>query len=56
MSIIYALVGKGDKIFAQYTSSTGNFPLIASNVLKAVDNRKHMKYAASGYMFYVLNA
>lgn len=55
MSIIYALVGKGQIIFSEYTSSTGNFPVIALQVLKACDNRKYMKYAVSGYMFYVLN-
>jgi hypothetical protein len=55
MSIIYALVGKDGAILAEHTNSTGNFPVIASQVLKACDNRKYMKYAASGYMFYVLN-
>ncbi len=55
MSIIYVLVGKGQKIFSEYTSASGNFPLIASQVLKACDKRKYVKYAASGYMFYVLN-
>lgn len=55
MSIIYALVGKTDKIFTEYTNMTGNFPVIAGQVLKACDKRKYVKYAASGYMFYVLN-
>ncbi len=55
MSIIYAVVGKTDKIFSEYTSSSGNFPVIASQVLKACDDRKYVKYAASGYMFYILN-
>ena len=55
MSIIYTLVGKTDRIFTEYTNSTGNFPVIAGQVLKACDKRIYVKYAASGYMFYVLN-
>lgn len=56
MSIIYALVGRGDKIFAEYTSFSGNFALTATQVLKACDGRKYLKYAANNYIFYVLNA
>lgn len=56
MSIIYALVGKRDVIFAEHTSFSGNFALTATQVLKACDNRKYLKYPANNYIFYVINA
>ena len=55
MSIIYALVGREGKILAEYTSFSGNFALTASQVLKACDTRKYLKYPANNYVFYVLN-
>ena len=55
MSIIYALVGKGELIFSEYTSFSGNFALTATQVLKACDHRKYLKYPANNYIFYVLN-
>lgn len=55
MSIIYAVIGLKSTILCEFTTSTGNFPLIALEVLKACDGRKYVKYAANNYMFYVLN-
>jgi membrane protein required for beta-lactamase induction len=34
MSIIYALVGNGEIILSEYTSHTGNFQMIAHQLLK----------------------
>jgi hypothetical protein len=40
MSIIYALVGYGDVIFSEYTNHSGNFPLIANQLLKKTSNNQ----------------
>jgi len=56
MSIIYVLIARGQCVLTEFTESSGNFPLISLQVLKACDNRKYVKYASSGYMYYILNA
>lgn len=48
MSIIYALVGKGnDTILVDYTNSFGNFAQITKNILKKIeiDNVKSYSYS-----------
>ena len=61
MSIIYALVGKGEHIYAQHTNFSGNFALIATQVVKACDDQGLMeygagkKYGAGKYIFYLLH-
>ena len=50
------MVGSGERIFAEHTTFSGNFALTASQVLKACDDRKYLKYPANNYIFYVINA
>lgn len=42
MSLIYALVARGNTILAEFTGSSGNFTTVTQNVLDKIPDRNQM--------------
>lgn len=45
MSIIYAVIARGDVTLVEYDSSTGNYPLISREIVKRVPAEQSIIYS-----------
>ena len=53
MSLVYALIARGNTVLAEHTSSTGNFTTVTQNILDRIpDKDAKCTYVYDRYLFH----